>query len=332
MNEQPHHKLSENDSVHDTTSTETSQDISTEQVSEQPQSGQTAWELIRGSLQAAWQQPRLIAWYLLMYIGAIIALLLPIGLGIGLVESGNYSSASIGLGIAVALVGVVAGVTLMIANTAAVLFSLVQDESVSYWAGWRLGWPNVWSLLLLSFISSLVLVTGFTLLVIPGIALAGYVVLSQIVLAKEGKRGIDALVRSTQLIYGAWWPTVGRIALAMLIFLGITLVIELVTALVPGSFGDTLAGLLSYLVQGFFVVFFITAMYRWYQERAAVTPDTTWPSVQRGYIVAAWVGALLMVAAPLLGGALVYSQLQSEMMWSDAEFEAMLEAEMQNLE
>ena len=84
------------------------------------------------------------------------------------------------------------------------------------WAGKRLG-SFVWVYLLTAF----AVWGGLLLLVIPGIIVSLYIYFSQYVLAREGLRGLDALMRSRELVRGHWWALLGRLIVIGLSFVSI---------------------------------------------------------------------------------------------------------------
>ena len=83
-------------------------------------------------------------------------------------------------------------------------------------------------LLFILILSSLIVITGFTLLIIPGIILAVYFTFCVYALVIDGKRGLKALTTSYYYIQYDWWDVVLRIfllALIPVIFSGIVFVL-----------------------------------------------------------------------------------------------------------
>lgn len=105
-------------------------------------------------------------------------------------------------------------------NLGALLFSVTAEEHTSYWQGLSWVWKHFWSFLWVSILSSSVIITGYIFLLIPGLIVLIYLFFTQIVLARENVRGINALLRSTQLVRGNWWGVFGRVVL-MFIFVTI---------------------------------------------------------------------------------------------------------------
>lgn len=91
-------------------------------------------------------------------------------------------------------------------------------------------------LLLMAFVFGITL-TGVFLLLIPALIFAVYNMFSYIVLVREEKRSpVNYIIRSTELVYGAFWPLLGRV-LAVL-------VITWVVLSIAGWFASLLAAIL----------------------------------------------------------------------------------------
>lgn len=90
------------------------------------------------------------------------------------------------------------------------------------------------------------------LLVIPGIIFGLYYTLSAWVFFKEGKRGMEAIKRSHELIKGYWWAVFGRLVLAGVIFVAISSVLQ---AIVPGKSGEIVSNAISWLFGPFMIIY-----------------------------------------------------------------------------
>jgi hypothetical protein len=98
-------------------------------------------------------------------------------------------------------------------------------HSLEY-AGERLG-PLIW----LSLLTSLVVIVGFILFILPGIYLLVALSVSVPVLMFEGISGPAALARSRELVTGRWWATLG----ALLVGLVLIIVVDFVIAALVGA-------------------------------------------------------------------------------------------------
>lgn len=98
---------------------------------------------------------------------------------------------------------------------------------------------NVWGLLWIYILTALVVYGGFLLFIIPGIIISFLVYFSQYVYVKEGIHGLDALLRSRDLVKGKWWDVAGLLILIGLMFLATFLILGGVIGLISGLIGDS---------------------------------------------------------------------------------------------
>lgn len=95
--------------------------------------------------------------------------------------------------------------------------NLAIDLSSAFRASRHLLWPFAWLLLL----SNLVTLGGFLLLVIPGIMASVWMSFSMFALIFEGRKGLDALLRSAGLVignsWGVFWRWLGFVAVVLLL-------------------------------------------------------------------------------------------------------------------
>jgi len=87
----------------------------------------------------------------------------------------------------------------------------------------------VWQYLWVSILLALAVAVGFVLIVIPGIYLMVALFASSYIVILEGKRNLDVLRRSRQLVKGYWWPVFGRILL--------TFAIGIIISIIASPFG-----------------------------------------------------------------------------------------------
>ena len=175
--------------------------------------------------------------------------------------------------------------------------SWMQDNFVSY----------LWVVILVF----LVTFFSFMLLIIPGIIVGIYLVLAASLRIKQGTTGIQALVKSTQMIYGVWWGTFGRM---LLLGLSAGVVAALLTALLGNLIGyseaaaaETLfywpeAVLLS--LSAVVVMVMAGGAARVYHARRDVVIDEAAVpasgTLRTLYVVFAWLGAVAFFSVILL--------------------------------
>lgn len=120
--------------------------------------------------------------------------------------------------------------------SAVIVAVILRTDCVSVSDG--LKWANknfasIWWLAILMF---LVQTTGLMLLLIPGVVIIAYIALSYPVRVAEGKRGIQAMVRSTALVHGHWWSVFGRLVLLGLTFIPLLIIAFITSTLMSTSF------------------------------------------------------------------------------------------------
>lgn len=84
----------------------------------------------------------------------------------------------------------------------------------------------------------LAIAIGFVLLIVPGLVVTVWLILTQAVVVLEGKGGVEALKRSKQLGDGAHWRNAGLMLLFMILM-----------AVIGGVFGGIFGGLFPHLLE-----------------------------------------------------------------------------------
>lgn len=101
----------------------------------------------------------------------------------------------------------------------ATIRNLLASEPEGFIDSWK--WVfrenRVISLIIIALFTYLANQTGYLLLFIPGIAMAVYFMFSSYVMIDEDVRGLSAMVRSTEIVYGRWWGVVGRLLVTGLV-------------------------------------------------------------------------------------------------------------------
>lgn len=198
-----------------------------------------------------------------------------------------------------------------IATVALVIFSLVVQIAVIYTAikhsngdqitvqaglSWAvsnfLGW--LWLVVL----STLVIAGGFLLLLVPGIIAMVYIVFSQYVFVDEGSRGMAALQRSRQLVYGKFGAVLWRLFVMLLFFIALYIPVAIVSGILFAATPENTALLIATVVEGVMsgfvgvlAVYYLTSLYKSLKTLPAsnVTPTKWYPAY-------AGVGVLAMAA------------------------------------
>jgi len=189
------------------------------------------------------------------------------------------------------------------------LYVLLQEESTSFLSGLKWLVSNFLSLLWILIVGVAVIISGSLFFIIPGLMLIFYTLLDYSVYMKENLRGLDALVRSTQLVHGSFWAVVFR-----QVVLGI--IISLLSFSVMLSnlvfFGDTNISPIIFivvgLVTGFVAVLGATGIANLYKVLSSQKPEfetVEIPKIPKIYKVMAWIGVfslpLIMVVGIVAG-------------------------------
>jgi hypothetical protein len=90
-------------------------------------------------------------------------------------------------------------------------------------------------LLVMAVVSGVLLALGYTFFLVPGIFLTVSWCAAGPALMFEKVAPLQALSRSAQLVRGYWWPTFGALAIALVIWLGISYLVDVVLAGVQSS-------------------------------------------------------------------------------------------------
>jgi len=148
---------------------------------------------------------------------------------------------------------------------------------------------------------------GWVLFIIPGIILMILLYMAPYVYTQEGLRGMNALLRSRELVRDHWWALAGRLLLVFLMLLGIFIVVGIILGLLGAGFtGYAKTDLITSIIEPFFSAFFTLILLRvnmdLYRILARVKPATTTVGTEgRGkYVTLAWLGLFLPVLGIIL--------------------------------
>jgi hypothetical protein len=164
---------------------------------------------------------------------------------------------------------------------------------------------NAWSYLWVISLSMLVMFSGFIMFIIPGLILSTYLMFALHTRAAESVTGMNALVRSTELVRGYWFDLTGRMIFVTLVMVAVFFTVGFVfvtSATIAGLSKDTLE-LISLLafepvfgaLGSIISLYALTVLYRaLVAQKAGVVAE---PSAVRGwYIGLAILTPLLIVA------------------------------------
>jgi hypothetical protein len=164
---------------------------------------------------------------------------------------------------AVAL-GIVYTVVAALVNIAFYLLLSGQDKSIPdllSLASAKLG-PVIWVFIL----SSLCIMGGFLLLVIPGIIFAVWLTFASVVVVLEDKRGLAALKQSREYARGRWWAIFGRLFLLGICVFAASIAVTILIAILSAILGPWVKALNNVL--SIFVLTPIATIFGYYLYRS----------------------------------------------------------------
>lgn len=245
--------------------------------------------------------------------GAFIATLIASGLIIGglvlVFLAGTHNSVagevSIVTQVIFGVLGVLAYLAIIFGFTV-VGFSLFhaivhRKEQGGYWRSFVWSWRHSDSLAILVILLSIVPLGGYVFFIIPGLAMIIYTIFAMPVLAKEDIRGLAALLRSTELVYGHWWSVCAR----MLIFWLVTVLLVVIPGGIAvsilsifGTIGFIAAVLIGVGLYMMLVLVGVHAMVILYESLASLKPAdhskvASFSKTKIFYIVCGVLGVLL---------------------------------------
>lgn len=164
---------------------------------------------------------------------------------------------------------------------------------------------NIFSLFWVYLLTILAVFGGFLFFFIPGIILLVSLYLAQYVFAVEGKRGMEALLKSRALIHGRWWSVARKIAglsfYYLLFIIFVTLVYEGVKLVVDLPNLTLIGELLMQLFTAFFTVMSMEVMYRLYCDLSVGTVDEPASSfIKISYFSSVFLGIAAIIGLILL--------------------------------
>jgi hypothetical protein len=178
---------------------------------------------------------------------------------------------------------------------------------------WNESLPQFWSYWWLMIVYTVIILSGFMLLLVPGIILMGYLYLTLNVTALEGIKGLDAMVRSTSLIKGNWWAVAFRTSVVVfLMFLAVLafgLVFGILIGIIApflgfGDFGMDLATVvvLEPLIAAASMIIVLSATNQIYQslQGVVVTNSDFEAKTRRLYKALAIIGPIVLIGSIFL--------------------------------
>ena len=96
-------------------------------------------------------------------------------------------------------------------------------------------WHNLASIVWIDILTSIIVIIGFILFIIPGILFSIWYAFSLMVLILDNKKGWQALKQSRELTQGKWWGIFERLAILYIIIIVVNILLSRADSLINGS-------------------------------------------------------------------------------------------------
>lgn len=249
-------------------------------------------------IQGAWDIFTAKAWTL------IGIMLLPMAVGfLSIIGLGALGAMLFGLKGFGSLVLIIPGIILIclvisvlyIWGQVALLYAVRSVGPIGVIEAYRTAYPKILSYMWLAPLTSLVVIGGLVLFIIPGIIVAVWIGLSMFVLVAEDDRGMNALLKSKEYVRGRWLPVFGRFAGLMLLVMIVQMIIEAFVKVggVIGTVFSLVSVGFSLVITPVFTAYAYLIYLRLKELRGAVSPDLS----SKGYFWAlAMLGIVVIIA------------------------------------
>ncbi len=135
------------------------------------------------------------------------------------------------LGIIVIFAGIIFSIAMLPAAVNAInRLSTEPSATLNFKSQYKFGFGLFWSVIFAAILQILIVLGSYSLFIIPGIIISGYVGMYIFALVLDNKRGFSALTESYSLIRGRWWGVIGRLLYFALVYIGGAIVMLLIQA------------------------------------------------------------------------------------------------------
>ncbi|MEM9336948.1 MAG: hypothetical protein AAGA35_03775 [Patescibacteria group bacterium] len=206
-----------------------------------------------------------------------------------------------------------------------------RDQQYSYMDSLRWASRNIISIAWIGILTMLIVMTASLALIIPGIILSFYMAFSLPVLVKEGRTGLDALLRSTQLVYGAFWKIVWRFFVIIVLVTVLSIIVSFATSILFSVFGvpgEVISEFIGFLLQTVVGWVIIAAVIEMFEHRVAHKPvydRANFGNLVLTYKIAAIVGLFVPF---IVGGAILGTVMSIMSLDEPATYDGLIEQEL----
>ncbi|MAF79665.1 hypothetical protein CL629_01145 [bacterium] len=182
---------------------------------------------------------------------------------------------------------------------AALLYSITSGAKDNFLVAYRESFSKIGSYIWIGVLSTLAVLGGLLLFVIPGIIISVAITFAAFILFVEGDKGSAALFKSREYVRGNWWGVLGRVLFAFLI---VSLFLNLLQALIRYVFGSMASEIVVDAVSSFVVIpFSFVFLFEIYKSLRNGKPWVA-EGILSGRLLAfsAILGFLLILAGPVV--------------------------------
>lgn len=219
---------------------------------------------------------------------------------------------------------------LSVVSATALAYTVIRgEEGITYLQGLQWSFARMFSLTWLVILVGLITTVGLVVLIIPGLLFLVYNCFSVIALMKDDQRGLNAIVRSTDLVHGAFLLVLTRLAVLvvtalLLSMLGVVITKMLAIVLVNVPYANVLISIPVVLIGMITIAFVVGGLISVY--RARVREKSFYDSSK--YQVIHWlyrVAVIIGVVAPILAIYFGYINLDSVVDKSEFQFDGSID-------
>lgn len=189
----------------------------------------------------------------------------------------------------------------------ALIYIFGKDEKLGFLEYLKLGANKLRSYIWIAIIYDFIILGGYILLIVPGIMFSVWFSMAFYALILEDKKGMEAMIRSRELLRGKFWAVVWRF-----IFLGLAILVILLPFIIIDLLLEKdlswLISIFSFIIMPLGVAYHVT----FFKNLAQVKKESFVYDKKsaRKFIVAGLTGILLLVSLMALGGYYYFTKLK----------------------
>lgn len=193
-------------------------------------------------------------------------------------------------------------------NNGAVVYLFAHPETAhTYQGALRWAFRNLWAIAWIGILSTLILMAAALAFVVPALILSVYLAFSMLTLAREGRTGMAALIRSTDLVHGAFWAVLGRFVLMLIMVMLVNFVFGFIGVVgeATGFVGGVLSQVILFLVHTVASWLFIAVIAQVMEYRRVAKPSFD-VEAHKNLLWTYRIASILGIFVPILLGAALF--------------------------